>query len=85
MISFEFQWRNQSERPRPRRPPQFDASLAKDSSEYMLYGVALHCVFAVLMRLGRVSKRCGASFEGFGAVHGAIYSYIVAILQRFWA
>ena len=40
----------------PRRPPQFDASLAKDSSEYMLYGVALHCVFAVLMPPGMTSQ-----------------------------
>ncbi|CAJ1345309.1 unnamed protein product [Effrenium voratum] len=32
-----------------KRPPQYDALLAKESSEAMLYACALHCIFAVLM------------------------------------
>ncbi|CAK9058692.1 Pentatricopeptide repeat-containing protein At1g63080 [Durusdinium trenchii] len=32
-----------------KRPPQYDALLAQESSEAMLYAVALHCIFAIIM------------------------------------
>jgi len=32
-----------------KRPPSYDALLPKESSEKLLYAIALHCVFAILM------------------------------------
>lgn len=32
-----------------KRPPNYDTQMAKESSEFMLYAVPLHCVFAILM------------------------------------
>eukprot|EP00930_Biecheleria_cincta_P072492 TRINITY_DN5987_c0_g2_i3.p1 TRINITY_DN5987_c0_g2~~TRINITY_DN5987_c0_g2_i3.p1 ORF type:complete len:1063 (+),score=153.55 TRINITY_DN5987_c0_g2_i3:43-3189(+) len=32
-----------------KRPPNYDTTMAKESSDFMLYAIPLHCVFAILM------------------------------------